>query len=274
MTTSLPFAFPYPANEVAHALLAPLQAFRFLWKNKLLFWAAIFTHAAAFALYIFAISRWGVPVLEAYFTPYLTHWTTNTTATSVFSGLFLASIYIFAIIFYSIAGISIANTLMSPLFDVIAARSYEHVSGMTIPKLGLSTFAKSLFVEVLKIALIAAIFIGTALSTLLVFLSPLVFVFSVWFYGWQEIDRTLGLLGLSWRKRIWFGVRHFPACVAFGIWFYIPFLSTLCAFVMTSAAAVVAARIQTEKERTEIQEFVNNSEVTAETSFSADDDRR
>jgi hypothetical protein len=260
---------------MAHALLAPLHAFRFLWQNKLLLWGSIAAHALAFCLYLFAISQWGIPFLQSHLSPHLATWTANTTALTVFSTLFLVSIYLLAIILYSIIGISIANTLLSPLFDVIAARSYEHVSGMTIPNLGFSSFAKSFLFEIMKIALVGTILLGTILSTVLLFLSPLVFVFSVWFFGWQEIDRTLGLLGLNWRKRIWFGLRHFPACLAFGIWFYVPFLSTVCAFAMTSAAAIVAARVQSESEKEEMQRLtLHKPAPVSRSALTSDDDRR
>ncbi len=275
MTTSLPSQFPYPANEIAHALLAPLHAFSFLWRNKTLFWGALFSHITAFALYIFAIAKWVIPFSQELLAPKIAGLTSDAMAISVFSTFFSLSVYVLAIILYSIIGISIANTILSPLFDIIAARSYEHITGMKLPNIRFSVFAKSFFVEVVKVAFMLALVVATVLSKLLILLSPLVFLFSIWFLGWQEIDRTLGLQGLSWRKRLWFGVRHFPACLAFGIWFYVPFLSTLCAFVMTSAAAIVAARVQSEKEKSDIESLVAAStENTLKPKHSTLDDRR
>jgi hypothetical protein len=265
-------------HEVKSAINAPWDALRFFRKHKTLLFAALSGHIVLFVLYMIAISQWVLPLLlEAGKTKDPAFFTTLQSLGflwTLVSHLLLASFYVLATLLYSVLAVPIANLLLSPLFDVLATKSYQWVSGVELPQLGLTAFFKSFWLELLKLLFLGAIFFGTLLSVWLVLIAPLVFLFAIWFYGWQEVDRTLGLAGLPWKKRLWFGIRHFPACMCFGIWFYIPLAGTLLAFVMTAAAGILVAHVQSPAEKEEMNLLAQQKLGTQIAALQVDDDRR
>lgn len=233
----------YPMNEIAIGLKAPIDAFAFLWNRKSLFCAAIFGHVIILVLYFWSFRHWGIPRAEMLFSEYFPFLASPSTYALLLANVLLASVYVFAALVYALVGVPVANLLLSPLFDLIASSAYESVSGNILPKVNLSVMAKSLLVELVKVGFIVAIVVGALISTFLLFLSPFFVLFGIWFYGWQEVDRTLGLCNLNWKQRIGFGLKHWLACTCFGIWYYVPLVGTIFAFVMCAGGAIVAARL-------------------------------
>ncbi len=262
---------PYPANEIVAGLSAPIEAVAFLWRRKGLFVTALFSHLFIFGGYIWAVTLLVIPKLLLLLNPFLGAFQGSQIPISVFETLVMVAIYVLSAILYSIIGVPIANLILSPLFDIITTRAYQSIANVELRDIEWSSFAKSFLLEIIKFAFLAGLFVATILSTLMLFLSPLVFLFAVWFYGWQEMDRTLCLTGFHWRKRLWFGVKHFPACASLGLWFYLPILGSLLSFVMAAAGGILVARVQSEKDKLDIQSFNSKS---AGPRYDAFDERR
>jgi len=155
-----------------------------------------------------------------------------------------------SVLLFTVVGVPLLNVLLSPLLDVIAAKAYVETSGKPIPNLGAADFLRSLLSEASKAVIVyTVIVLGFFLPMLLpggLFVSaaiaPLGLLVSIWFFGWDNADRTLALLGWPLRRRIAFGLRHFLACIALGVWAFVPFAGTLLSFTMAAAGAMVVAR--------------------------------
>lgn len=162
---------------------------------------------------------------------------------TLIAGAAQVTTFLIGIIAYGFIAVPIVNVLASPLFDVVAQKTYQSVREQVETPFSFTYVLRSLAFEAFKLLLIALLAVILIASQFLALLAPFALIFSLWFFGWDHVDRTLGVLGLPLRTRISFGIRHFVACLSLGVWMFIPFLSTLFAFTFASAGASVVARI-------------------------------
>jgi hypothetical protein len=229
-------------GEIQMGLMAPFDALKFFLNNKGLFVGVIILHVAGFLAFL-----WGV---SAFLLPYLiniavSHLALNADFASSIAGfIFTISVYVLAVLTYGLLGLPLMNLAASPFFDVVATKAFQQTSGLRLPRTGFSDFLKSFAMEFFKLAFLALLFSASFLSVFVLMAAPIVFLFSLWFYGWQEVDRLLVLMRYSSRERLWFGIKHAAGCASLGVWFYVPLFGSLFGVVMTAAAGIFVAHAQ------------------------------
>jgi hypothetical protein len=239
-------------SEIQLGLMAPFYAIKFFKHHKMLLALVIVIYLAGFTAFMWAISRffipWGTGEIGNLFS------LGTTFVESVGAKVFAVSIYIFATLIYGLVGFPVLNLVASPVFDIIAIKSFEHTSGFVIGNTGFGDFFKSFVMEILKLLFLALLLTASFVSIYVAIAAPIVFLFSLWFYGWQEVDRVLGMMRFGARERVWFGVKHAAGCACLGLWFYVPFFGTIFASIMPAAAGILVAKMQSEAD---IQRFLD-----------------
>lgn len=227
-------------SELAIGFFAPIDSLKFLGRHKFLLLLGLVPHLVGFVAYIWALYVHVVPFVSDKFASYAAFF-----SNSVAHFLLAASTYVAGLVLYTLVGLPLVSTLASPLFDIIAARTYEETAALKLPTLGFTDMVRSFLSECSKLTIIFSIL---AICFFIPLLGPVAFVVSLWFFGWDHMDRTLSLMGLNLRQRIAFGLRHSLTCLSLGLWSYVPFAGTLLSFVMSAAGAYAVARAQTSKE--------------------------
>lgn len=210
--------------------------------------SALAPHAVALAALAWASVTYGVPwarelartPLEALEAP-----------PALVEGFLGTALVLACILLFNLVGVPLLNALLSPLFDVIAAKAYRFEAGRPLPTLGFSDFFRSFLSECSKMVVVftclaVGIFLPMALPggfLVSAVVAPAFLLVSIWFFGWDNADRTLSLMGLGLRARLLFGLKHMLACFALGLWTYVPFAGTLLSFTLAAAGAIVVARV-------------------------------
>lgn len=250
MNETRPF---FVTHELSAGFLAPLDSLRFFRRHKLLLVSALAPHLLLAVGLLWAAFLFGLPLANQHLAQLFPEIAGGTGmsayALSILVGL---AIGVACILLYTLVGVALLNALFSPLFDVMAAKAYEETSGKPLPKLGWSDFLRSFLSECSKLVIVytcivVAFFLpvlipGGIIVTLIV--GPALLLISIWFFGWDAVDRTLALKGLGLRQRLLFGVRHALACAALGLWTYVPFAGTLFSFTLAAAGAMVVAKVE------------------------------
>jgi uncharacterized protein involved in cysteine biosynthesis len=134
----------------------------------------------------------------------------------------------------------LVSAISSPIYDFIAAKTFEKSTGEKLPNQGFRQMISSIITEVVKLS---GYFGLLALSFFVPVLAPFFFLFSIWYLGWDHLDRTLLLMNKSFFERVGFGIKHVLACLSLGAWSYIPLLGGLFGFTFASAGAIAVARL-------------------------------
>ena len=234
----------FVTREIVAGFLAPLESLKFFAEHKIYLLMGLAPFVVGLVCYFWVFSLWGLPWVVSL----LATWGFDPTGTGLLVTAGLTAIYyIGAFILFALLGMPLVTVLASPLFDIIAEKAFHtHVKfPVQIPALSVRLFVRSFVNETLKTMLV----IGCLFASFVVpLLAPFAALGGLWFFGWDHLDRTLAILHLPLRKRIFFGFRHFLACVSLGIWRYMPLIGTLLAFVMSAAGALTVARISKQKE--------------------------
>lgn len=227
-------------KQFALGVTAPFHSARFLLQKKSLFLIGLAPHILNFIFYFWIVSeiiigRWLSPFLSSF----AQHNNNSFLSIILKPQLVEIIIWIFAILLYGALGTAFVNAVASPVYDYIAKASYEGVSTNKIPQQTFADFIDSVISEVTKATFVFCVFI---ISLFFTFLAPFFFIFSVWYLGWNSIDRTLLLLNLPLRERVRFGIQNSALCIGLGVWSYIPLLGPLFAFTTASAGAILVAK--------------------------------
>lgn len=218
-------------------LLSPLDSLRFMRSKKSLLVMGLAPYLVAITLYGVLIGRYALPMLVVF----LTEKNILPLEFAFAQTLLSALIWLLSLMIFALLGPAIINTLASPLYDHIAAQTYESVSQREMPKQGFEQLFRSFIGECSKLALWVTFTIILAATPFAAFLGGPI---ALWFMGWTQVDRTLNLKSMGLKERLIFGLHNAPACVGLGIWGLIPGLSALFIFMMASAGAVVVAKAE------------------------------
>lgn len=225
-------------DEMKSAFLAPFAALSFLRKNLLLLALGLAPFVIGAFVYFWALEKYVMTFLTQSLVKYGILSLEQLEGVGGFIVDF--STYLAAFILFVFIGLPIINALASPLYDTIAAAAFEKASGRRLPNSSFAQTVRGIFSEFVKAcALLSFMFLAFVFP----FWGPLLFVFGVWLFGWEIIDRTLALQQLPLKERVRFGIRHFPACASLGIWLYVPLVGSLFAFTMAAAGAIAVAKI-------------------------------
>lgn len=156
---------------------------------------------------------------------------------------FSASVLIYGLSFwlFNLLILPLVNVLMSPLFDLIADRAYRWTTNVPLPPLSKTAILRSFLAECSKLIIIWSVFLVGYVSPLL---APFFFLFSLWFLGWDHMDRVLTLKDFSLRYRFLFGFHHALGCICLGVWTYVPLMNTFFSFTMTAAGAIAVGQLE------------------------------
>ena len=230
--------------------MAPLDSLKFFKNHKFLLVSVLAPHILAFGLGVWALFSFGHPWILEYGAKL-----TETIPAFVVSGIISFSLAVAYTLVFTFVFVPLLNAMLSPIFDIIAVKAYEQASLRSLPKLGASDFFRSFVSECSKTFLIIIVVaVGVLLPSIIpggfllyVLLAPAGLVLSIWFFGWDHVDRTLSLMGLSLSQRLMFGVRHATGCFCLGLWMYVPFAGTLLSFTFSAAGAILVAQIHGQK---------------------------
>jgi len=250
MNDSRPF---FVTRELRAGFLAPMDSLRFFRRHKFLLVSALAPHLALLGAALWATFTFGLPFASEQLTRLLPESAiVSGIPPAIFSAFLGVALFIACILLYTLVGVALLSVLLSPLFDFVAAKAYEETSGRALPKLGWSDFLRSFLSECSKMIIVYTAFIIAFFLPLLVpggivfsfIIAPAFLVVSIWFFGWDAVDRTLALQGHGLRTRLMFGVRHALSCFALGVWMYVPFAGTLLSFTLPAAGAMVVAKVE------------------------------
>jgi len=217
--------------------LAPINSAKFLKRNKWLMFMSLAPHLIGLFIYLWSVKIWIIPWIKSASQAF--H---NSAFIKLLEVTGILSIYLLAILLFSILGLPIISKLSSPIQDYISAQLYEHSSGKKLPNLTLLDTFRLFLSECSKLIILL---IASIISIFIPFLSPFIFIISIWYLGWDHLDRCWSLKGLRLKQRLVLGFLHFPACLGLGLWCYIPFAGTLFGFVMTAAGGHIVGYIDT-----------------------------
>ena len=246
-----PASTSFIQREMHEGFLAPLNSLRFLRHHKFLLVIGLAPHLAGVAGCFWFLQNHAIAFAQEQLAAWSVH-----VGQGVFKFALFSFVYVLGTLLYSVLVMPLVNTLASPLFDVIAARAYEQTSGYLLPRSRFSEVVRSFLSECSKCILLLGVFV---LAFFIPIIAPLLFLASIWFFGWDHCDRTLSLMGFSLPKRLAFGFKHALACMCLGIWAYVPFAGTLLSFVMSGAGAMVVARVQSARD---VQHLTQKSSQT------------
>lgn len=229
-----------PQTLLANArigFLSPLDSLRFMRLKKSLLVMGLAPYLVALGLYIVLVGRYVSPLLMGF----LIEKEFLTVAAETWLNAIEFLLWLLALMIFALLGPAVINTLASPLYDVIAAKTYESERRVTLPQIQFEQFLRSFIGECSKAALW---FMATFLLAATPFATILGGPLALWFMGWTHIDRTLNLKSMHLKERLLFGLRNAPACMALGLWALVPLVNTLCTFLMASAGAIVVAKAE------------------------------
>lgn len=141
---------------------------------------------------------------------------------------------------YTVVWVPIVGVVASPVYDVVARRAFTAAAGCPLPSQPLSAVISNALGEAAKLL---AYFFLLALAVVIPLLSPVFIVFSVWYLGWDIVDRTLAQTALTLRDRVRWGLGNPLACMGLGIWAFVPLVGALLGFAFAAAGGIVAARV-------------------------------
>lgn len=223
--------------EIKTGFFAPLDSLKFFRENKVMFVAGVSPFLVGLGAYIWFLKN----VAVVYLTNLITSWGwLSETSGSFLQFLYNLTFLLLSVLLFGFLVLPILNVLASPVFDVIAGRAFESQSGKKLPPTTLKGTLQSAFSELVKTCILFAAF---GFSLLMPLASPIVFTCAVWFFGWEIQDRTLSQANMKLKDRFFYGIRHFPACFALGLWMYIPFAGSVLSFSMAAAGALTVAKI-------------------------------
>jgi uncharacterized protein involved in cysteine biosynthesis len=218
-------------------LLSPLDSLRFMRSKKTLLVMGLAPYLVATTLYGVLVGRVALPMLKVFLIEKNLLPDTMEFAQVILSAL----IWLLSIMIFALLGPAIINTIASPLYDHIAAQTYESCGKAKMPRQGFEQFFRSFIGECSKLVLWVTFTVILAATPFAAFLGgPL----ALWFMGWTHIDRTLNLKSMHLKERLVFGLNNAPACVALGLWALIPGINAIFVFLMASAGAVVVAKAE------------------------------
>lgn len=215
--------------------LAPINSAKFMKKNKWLMFMSLAPHILGLFAYMWTINAVVVPKLHLAFQSF-----ENSPMIRLLRASGTLSIYLLAILLFSLFGLPIISKISSPIQDFICARSYEKTSGRVLPNLSVTDNIRLLLSEFTKVIVFL---IFTLFIFIFPILSPFLFVFSIWFLGWDHLDRCWSLKGLHLQERLTLGFTNFPACFGLGLWSYVPFAGSVFGFVMTAAGGYIVGQL-------------------------------
>lgn len=217
---------------------APIDSLKFLVKHKGLLFIGLAPHLAGVVGYFWALRTWVVPLLVDKMSA--NGVITATTQGTMTQSVAVVSIYIIGMLLYALLGLPLVTVCANPIYDVVAGSTFEKTTGQSLPPSTLRTTLRSLLSEVIKLCIL---FILICIGFIVPISAPIIFLISIWYLGWDFMDRTLSMLQKTLRSRVLFGVRHPIACCMLGLWIYIPFAGSLLAFVMASAGAMAVGQL-------------------------------
>lgn len=240
-------AHPKPIEGATHfkkvrtGLFAPAHSLRFLLDNKLLLFIGLAPQVLGLVCFVWLAAATVIPAAETAILSLLPlSWDGG-----VVSGVVAIGVILILVIAYAVIWVPLMSTLASPLYDFIAGQTYQKVSGRALAPQkwrdmirGIVSEATKLFVYILFIIM----------GLLLPPLSPLIIMFTIWYLGWDLMDRTLLLTGRSFRERIAFGLRHIVPCLTLGLWVYFPLVGALLGFAFACAGAISVAQLEKFRE--------------------------
>lgn len=217
---------------------APIDSLKLLVKHKGLLFIGLAPHLLGVVAYFWAMHSWLVPLLveKMIANGVITATEQGTTTQSVA----IASIYIIGMLLYALLGLPLVTVCANPIYDFVASSTFEKTTGQILPPSTLRTTFRSLVSEIIKLCVL---FILICIGFIVPISAPIIFLFSIWYLGWDFMDRTLSMLQKSLHARVLFGMRHPIACCMLGLWIYIPFAGSLLAFVMASAGAMAVGKL-------------------------------
>lgn len=229
-----------PIKHFFASLGSPVEAIRFLSRRPFWLFMGILPHVLNIILYVWFVAK---IVIDKWMHPLLTFlgikWESSFVSGLAQSTLLEIVVWFVAVILYGAIGVAFVNVVASPIYDILAQKAFESTSGRKISSQSFMDFVDSIISEVTKGLIILSVVI---ISLFLSFLAPVFFVASIWYLGWNHIDRTLLLLKLPFRQRIFFGLKNAPLCFGLGVWSYIPFLNALLSFTLAISGAILVAK--------------------------------
>lgn len=224
-------------KQVGVGFISPLDSLKFLMNHKALMVLGLAPTIAGLVGYFYLVHTQLLPWVTLELTTQ--QWFQELSFNWAITQSLVFVVYLLAFLVFNFIGMPLVNIIASPLFDVIASKALEEYGGQKLPKLSFFSFLESFLSQIFK----AMVYIlGFMFVIWLPALAPLTFLASIWFFGWDQLDRSLGLCGLPVRSRILYGVRHSIACMSLGVWLYIPFAGTLLTFVMSGAGAITVVK--------------------------------
>lgn len=228
-------------RQIFIGLWAPIWSFRFLWKHKRLFLIGILPHIVNFIAYFWFIGNVFIGKILPSLEKSLNQSESHPVLTWMLQSQFVTIlIWIMALLLYGVLGAAFVNAIASPIYDFVTQKAFEETADQKLHSQSLMDFVDSMISEFTKAVIVICVFI---ISFFIPFSAPVLFLLSIWYLGWNTIDRTLLLMNLSLRERAVFGVENFALCMGLGIWSYIPGLSALIAFSLAPAGGIVMAKM-------------------------------
>lgn len=221
---------------------APIDSLKFLFKNKTLLFIGLAPHVVGMVAYFWALKDAIIPrIMQRLIEAGLIGPVENSITTY---NLALYSAYIIGLLLYALIGLPLVTLCANPVFDFVAGATFERTTQTKLPPSSIKLTFQSLFSELVKLIILYSLI----LSSFWVFYgAPLIFLVSIWYLGWDFMDRTLTLKQLPLHKRFFYGIKHAIACCMLGLWIYIPFAGSLLAFVMASAGAIAVSQLSPQK---------------------------
>lgn len=229
-----------PIKHFFVSLASPVEAIQFLRKRPFLLLLGILPHVLNIILYVWFVAK---IVIAKWLHPLLTFlgvkWESSFVSELAQSTFLEAAVWFVAVVLYGALGTAFVNAVASPIYDILAQKAFETTAGRKMSSQTFMDFIDSIVSEVTKGFIILSVMI---ISLFLSFLAPFFLLASIWYLGWNHIDRTLLLLRIPFRQRLVFGLKNAPLCFGLGAWSYIPLLNALLAFTLAVSGAILVAK--------------------------------
>jgi hypothetical protein len=225
-----------PSGGFLLGLTSPLYSLRFLLRNKTLLAMGLAPQAAGFAVFLFVAWEFALPLLSGW----ILGWVPSDWHSATLGGLIATAAFLLLVILYGLVAIPLISVLAGPIYDHLAAKAYESASGQSLGNQIIGHMVRSLVSEVGKLLVYWLILLSALLAPPL---APFSLTFSVWYLGWDIMDRTLAQAPGSLGQRFSFGLRHPLACLGLGVWAYIPFAGAALGFAFAAAGGIAAAHL-------------------------------
>ena len=227
-------------GDFSIGLLSPLYSLKFLRNNKSLLFIGLAPQVLGAAVFVWLTKLYLLPLINTYVvTEFPTSWQTGILANFVMIIVGFLLLLVFGLIY-----VPFISALASPVYDFIAAKTYEISTGLKLPRQGLRAIFSGVISEFIKLAVYFSIL---TVAFFVPLVAPFFLIFSVWYLGWDHLDRTLILMNKTLVQRALFGIRHAPACLMLGIWSYLPLIGGLLGFSFASAGALAVGKLAAMK---------------------------